>query len=369
MRKFSLQKIGVLLMIVVMPIAVFAQTSTNPTELIKQLQTLLNEYSEKIRRIEAENMFLKEQIAKNNIKISLDELNAAIAKANTSSVSSTTATAIVNTGGSISNLPINANASDLQKNFIKQFRLDWPDIRKAYVMPEDARIGLYEFVKNDEGNSVFVNIAYGNGPVETAYHAKLLYSFDKQNFKRTLIGFFLYNNETKGYKTLRGTNPFAGMERDRVFEASVSIPTTNTQTVASNTLNSASATPQNTVTQNTTTPTTTSQPIIANSEAIELEKQMKEAYFAKNYARVFTLSDPFLKNNAPTYEILFHRYRSYYAQGQYEKALSEIKKMENAKLADEKIYCDAYAIHYVTRNTSLANTYKNLAGPKCKLTP
>ncbi len=344
-------------MILAMPFVTFAQTTPNPAELVKQLQTLLNQYSEKIRVLEAENALMKEKLAQNNIAIPLSELNAAVEKAKTSSVSATTSAAISNTTTTIIP-PANPNAgnTDLQKGFIKQFRADWQDIRKAYVMPDNAYIGMYEFVKNDAGNNVFVNIVYGNGTPEGAYNAKLLYSFDKTTFKRTLVGFFLYSSETKGYKTLRGTNPFAWVERERVMESGTSpVTTTSTGTTVVN--NSAPVVP--------TTPTTPA----TSTAATDIENKMREAYLAKNYAQVFTISDNYLKNNPATYLIYFHRYRSYYAQGQYTNALNEIKKMENAKLADARIYCDAYAINYVIRNTTAANAYKNLAGAGCKLTP
>lgn len=340
-------------MIVAMPLVVFAQTTPNATEIVKQLQTLLNQYSEKIRVLEAENAFLKEKLAGNNVTIPLDELNAAIEKAKTSSVSGSTATALstTTTNTAITSTVVvpkanpNAGNNDLQKGFIKQFRADWPDIRKAYSMPEDAYIGMYEFVKNDAGNNVFVNIVYGDGTPEGAYNAKLLYSFDKITFKRTLIGFFLYSSESKGYRTLRGTNPFANVERERVMESGTSSVATTTENATTEVLTTSAAT------------------------ATEIENKMREAYLAKNYAQVFTISDAYLKNNKATYLMYFHRYRSYYAQGKYSDALNEIKKMETAKLADARIYCDAYAINYVVRNTTAANNYKNLAGAGCKLTP
>lgn len=352
MKKISFKKIGIFTVILAVPFSVMAQTTTNPTELIKQLQELLNQYSEKIRVLENENKFLKETLAKNNIQIPLDEYNKALATNTTTTVTPATGAATT----TVIHPPVNTTvaANELQNGFIKQFRADWPDIRKAYTMPADARIGMYEFVKNEAGNNVFVNIVYGNGTPEGAYNAKLLYSFDKKTFKRTLIGFFLYNSETKGYRTLRGTNPFAGVERDRVMETG-SVATTVTTTA--NTATTATSVATATTTQNNP------------SEATQLEQKMREAYLAKNYAQVFVLSDAFLKNNKATYLIYFHRYRAYYAQGQYQNALNEIKKMEADKIADARIYCDAYAINYVIKNTTAANNYKNLAGAGCRLTP
>lgn len=341
MKKLSFQKIGIFSLVIALPFVVSAQSSTNPSELVKQMQTLLNQYSEKIRILEAENKLFREAMAKHNIQIPLEEYN----KIYGSSTQNANSTPAVTT----STNSVNAGQNELQKGFINQFRLDWQDIRKAYGMPADAQVGMYEFVVNEAQNNVFVNIFYNGGTPEGAYNAKLLYSFDKKTFKRTLIGLFEYNSENKGYVTKRGKNPFAGTERIRVMENA-------TTPIKTETTAAAVKKEETNAVQNTTATT-------------ELERKLRELYLAKNYSQVFALSDAHLKNNPATYLIRFHRYRTYFAQGLYQKTMDEIMMMEKEKLADAKVYCDAYAVATVIKNNTLANKYKNFAGSGCKLTP
>lgn len=214
---------------------------------------------------------------------------------------------------------------------------------------------MYEFVVNPEGNNVFVNILYKGGTPEGAYNAKLLYYFDKNSFKRTLIGQFEYDSTRKGYITKKGKNPFADATRIRVMENGSAItPATPPKTQISTSTGTTNTT---TTTTSTTAPVATT----ATNPAVEVEKKLRELYLAKNYDQVFSVSDDYLKNNPGTYLIYFHRYRTYFAQGKYQKTLDEIKIMENKKLADARIYCDAYAVSTVVKNEMLMNTYKNLA--------
>lgn len=173
-----------------------------------------------------------------------------------------------------------------------------------------------------------------------------MYEFDKTNFSRKLLGLFQYDSTQKAYITKRGSNPFAGTNRQKIRETTASINTSTSTSV-----------------------TQPSKPATNNAEATTIETKMRDLYLARKYSEVISISDEYLKNNSATYMILFHRYRTYFAQGQYQKALDEINKMQTAKLADERIYCDAYAIATVVKNSSLITKYKNLAGSGCKITP
>lgn len=338
-------KIGVLSLCVAMPFSAIAQVTSSPTELVKKMQELLNQYSERIQALEGENKMLREAMAQHNIQIPLADFQKNVAATGSTNVPSTNTANATNPG-----------STELQKGFINQIRLDWPAIREAYGMPANARIGMYEFVKNEAENNAFADIIYGDGTPEGAYNAKLLYEFDKITFKRKLIGFFEYDTNTKRYVTRRGNNPFPTAERIRVYESAVTnaSPLAQTQTPEN---------PQN----NTSAPINNTN--ANNSAAVEVEKKMRDAYLAKNFAQVFSISDEYLKNNPATYMIYFHRYRSYFAQGKYQQTMDVIKKMEAEKLADARIYCDAYAVAQIIKDTTLSARYKNLAGSGCKTTP
>lgn len=338
-------KIGVFSLCVAMPLSAIAQVTSSPTELVKKMQELLNQYSDRIQALEGENKMLREAMAQHNIQIPLADFQKNVAATGSTNVPSTNTANATNPG-----------STELQKGFINQIRLDWPAIREAYGMPANARIGMYEFVKNEAENNAFADIIYGDGTPEGAYNAKLLYEFDKITFKRKLIGFFEYDTNTKRYVTRRGNNPFPTAERIRVYESAVTniSPLAQTQTPE---------TPQN----NTSAPINNAN--ANNSAAVEVEKKMRDAYLAKNFAQVFSISDEYLKNNPATYMIYFHRYRSYFAQGKYQQTMDVIKKMEAEKLADARIYCDAYAVAQIIKDTTLSARYKNLAGSGCKTTP
>lgn len=73
------------------PIAVFAQTPS-AQELVKQMQALLTQYSERIRVLEAENTMLKGLMAKHEIQIPLEEYDRIMNSAGTKPPAMTTPT-------------------------------------------------------------------------------------------------------------------------------------------------------------------------------------------------------------------------------------------------------------------------------------
>lgn len=345
MKKIS-AKILAISIIALTPMAVFAQSNiANPTELVKQMQSLLSQYNERIRALEAENQLLRNLMAKHEIQIPLEDYTKLMASTGTI----TAAPTLNSAPGAVADLTkqpaqnttVTASVTPLQKGFIDQINKDWEGIRGAYQLPENAWIGGYEFVKNAAGNNVFVDIVYGGGTPEGAYNAKLLYEFDKTTFKRKLLGLFIYNSESKGYVTKTGSNPFAGVEREIIRGTTVNNSTP--------TLNSAPPT------TSTTTTTTNS------ASATETENKLTALYQAKNYSGVISTSDSYLKSNSPTYKILQLRYRSFFVLRQFAKALDEVQKMESAGLATQFSYCEAYAIAMHANNSALAAKYKKAA--------
>lgn len=329
--KQLLKKGGIFSLICIFPLSVYAQGNT-PGSLIDQMQTLLDKYSEKIRVLESENALLRATMAKYEIQIPLEEYNQVIFGTGTvQSVIQAIGQTTVNTPKVAYKNPENTqtptttiSASEdsrtpLESGFITQIQKDWPAIRNAYSLPADARLGAYEFVVGvPERNVVFADIIYGTGTVDGAWNAKLLYNFDTKTFKRKLIGFFEYNPASKGYITHRGTNPYAGVERKIIRENAFAQP-------------SAPAVVTPIVTPTSSVPT-------------DVENRLQEAYQKKDWSALTKISEDFLKNNAPTYRVILYRYRMFFLKREFDNALAEIKKLENAKLATPLVYCDAYAI-------------------------
>lgn len=364
MKKIS-QKIAVALAIVAIPTVAMAQTNTSPTELIKQMQTLLDQYAQKIQILEAENNLLRSMMAKHEIQIPLEEYTKIYNNANSVILapidtkqlhaSTPAPSTVLPASTDIPKTPANTVAVNaIQKAFIDQINKDWEGIRGAYVFPANAWIGGYEFVKNAAGNNVFVDVVFGSGTPEGAYNAKLLYEFNKTNYSRKLLGLFIYNSDAKAYVTHRGSNPFAGVEREIIRVT----PNSTTTIGATSTTAPATSAPA---------PAATPAPV-NSAAATEMENKITSLYQAKNYSQVLSVSDAYLKSNAPTYKILQLRYRSYFILGQYTKALTEVQKMETAKLATAFSYCEAYAIAMHAKNQALANKYKGLAGVGCSTT-
>lgn len=357
MKFSSLSRMLLGAMLVMMPVMVVAAETLNPNDLMSQMQSLLRQYSERVRILEAENILLRNTMAKHEIQIPLEEYAKIM-----SSTGATTPLPAVPGQSNVTTTPTSpttpsipqmntSSLPPLQKGFIDQIRQDWEGIRGAYKMPADARLGAYEFVKNAAGNNAFADVIYGDGTPEGAYNAKLLYEFDKTTFKRKLIGFFEYSTESKAYVTKIGQNPFAGVERDIVRENAYVTTSTGVAT---------------------TQPSTPSTPVIntnASQAATEIEAKILAAYEKRDLATLIRISDEYLKGNPPTYKILLYRYRMYFLTREFNKALEEIKKMETAKLATPLVYCDAYAVALYAKNQTLANSYKKLAGNGCKITP
>jgi hypothetical protein len=105
--------------------------------------------------------------------------------------------------------------------FITRIGKDWSAIKSAYTLPVGARVAGYEFVQTGSQDHVFVDIVVGTGTTGI-YDIKILYQFEKTEYKRKLIGIFDYDTTTGKYKTRTGTNPFSGVTRVFVKEPAFS---------------------------------------------------------------------------------------------------------------------------------------------------
>lgn len=297
---------------------------------IAQTKALLDQYSARVRSLEAENAILREEMRKAGIKIPLSAYSGVvqtnnipvvsdtpIATATTSTVTGTTLP-VVTTSGEINFSEIEKIHGPVYTGFIKRIISEWDKVRDAYLMPKNAHIGGYELVVTGALDHVFVDIVYTGSITGTGiYDAKILYQFDKKTFARKLIGFFEYNPTTGYYITRTGKNIFPGVTRTFVLDPRV---------IALSQANLPTTVP--TTTSTSTSVTTTS---YADIEA---------AYTAKRFLSVITLSNTWLASNAPNLEVLRIRYRTYFIIAKYAEALKEIEKIRAIGQLSSAVACE-----------------------------
>ncbi len=320
---------------------------------IAQTKALLDQYSSRVRSLEAENSILREEMRKANIKIPLSLFSWAI-QTGTSSVSTTTlATQVASTwsntatwslvlvtaSGEISYAGIEKNYGVSYAGFIKRIISEWEKIVQAYAMPKWARIWGYEFVSTGQLDHVFVDIIYTGSVSGTGiYDAKILYQFDKTTYARKLIGFFEYNSTTGYYTTKIWKNIFPGVKRTWIAD-----PRNPTSTVT--------ATNSATVVTSTGTTTVTYTDIEA-------------AYTAKRFLSTISLSNSWLTANTATLDVLRIRYRTYFIIAKYSEALAEIERIKSINQLSAAVACEGYVIATYAKNTTLAESYKTICNKK-----
>ncbi|MDD2694062.1 MAG: hypothetical protein PHY14_03955 [Candidatus Gracilibacteria bacterium] len=363
----AFRRIAVMLLFL-FPVSVFAEAtgSLSTEETLKQLILLVSQYDARIKFLESENNILKNEMVKAGIKISLAEYTGAVVQNTTSSGSIPS----VYLTGILANLTASSTTSTVSSGvvsaqftaqygadvsgFVNRIHKEWKDIRNAYSLPENANIGGYEFVQSGSGDYVFVDIVFGTGTTGI-YDAKILYQFEKTQYKRKLVGFFEYNATTERYTTRSGSNPFAGVSRtfiqDPFFIGTVTTPTTATAASPS-VSTSPTITSSGTTTQ---TPTGTSTVSLTDIE---------KAYSEKRYLSVISLSNSYLTANTPTYELLRIRYRTYFIIGKYTESLAEIAKIEAIGKLDKQTACDAQVIATYSKDTSLVTKYTAVCSGK-----
>ncbi len=344
-------------LVCMLPFGAYAETSTgmvDSTKTISDLTLLIDQYNARIHQLEAENQILKNEMVKAGIKIPLDAFSGAIAQpiptkvtpVSTGSISPVAVSPLVPT---VSSEVVMKNVS-LQygsgvAGFITRIHSEWSAIRDAYSLPKTASIGGYEFIMSGNADHVFVDIMY---PTSTGgiYDAKILYQFEKQTFKRKLVGFFEYNRATQKYTTKTGSNPFTGIARTFVLDPYFSGATTLPVTASSSPTSSS-----------TIAPTSTGSTIITQPSSIATVADIEKAYQEKRYLSVISLSNSYLTTNAPTVDILRIRYRTYFIIGKYTESLSEIGKIQALGKLDKAMACDAQVIATYSKNTSLVSQY------------
>lgn len=142
---------------------------------ITQTKALLDQYSARVKYLEAENMILREEMRKAGIKIPLALFSGAIQTESSSGISSGSQTSIVivsgttNTGtvpppvtasGEVSFVSIEKIYGASYTGFIRRLISEWNKVRDAYAMPKDAYIAGYELVQSGALDHVFVDINY-----------------------------------------------------------------------------------------------------------------------------------------------------------------------------------------------------------------
>lgn len=363
MRAFRRITIALLLL---SPISTFATATggLSTEETLKQLIILVSQYDARIKSLEAENNMLKNEMVKAGIKIPLTDFTGSMVPSTTSTaIPATYLTGILASTGTTS--PVSTTSSGVVSSqfttqygndvsgFVNRIHKEWKDICSAYKLPENANIGGYEFVQSASGDNVFVDIIYGTGRTGI-YDAKILYQFEKTQYKRKLVGFFEYNATTGKYTTRSGSNPFPGVSRtfvqDPFFVGTVSTPTTATATSSVNTATS------------TTTPTTTVQTSTGTSTVLLTD--IEKAYSEKRYLSVISLSNSYLTANTPTYDLLRIRYRTYFIIGKYTDSLAEIAKIQAIGKLDKQTACDAQVIATYGKDTSLVTKYSSVCSGK-----
>lgn len=374
MKSLSLQKIFLITACVSLPIFGFANTQLTAEQMAEKLEKLLADYRQKVVYLEAENKMLKQIMEEQNVQIPLsrykeiEKLRWITTPADTSnnSQNNTTSPASQNTASSVSvNLSAStAGITDTQYlGFINQIHKDWENIKPFYKIRQEAVIGGYEFVPEGENNNVFVDILYYGNTLSGSYDAKLLYKYDKNTFKRELVGFFEFDENTWWYITRRGSNPFSGVTRRFVADPYlVRFPVIYSLSENANTTTTTTGQtkPVQTSPSNPTAPT---QSATENTSEINA---IKTAYNNDQYISVIQKSDDYLKKYQPNLEVLSLRYRTYFIIAQYDNALGAISTIKAKGWLSNKIACDAYVIASYAKNTSLANTYKKQAGSSCK---
>ena len=190
-------------------------------------------------------------------------------------------------------------------------------------------------MKQGTDNHAFVDIIYDAKTATGTYDAKILYEYNTGTYQRKLVGYFEFDRSTGYYTTKSGKNIFPGVTRTFVkdpYAASVIIPVTATTTVSATT---------------TVTP----------ASSIPAYADIEKAYADKRYLSVISLSNTYITANAPTYELLRIRYRTYFIIGKYTEALAEVAKIEAIGAMSSIVACDAQVIATYSKNTTLITKY------------
>lgn len=208
-------------LLVVLPLSVSAQvTLVDSKATLSELGLLIAQYETRIKQLQAENAVLRLEMAKAGISIPLIDLSGSTIPLPTTAPvldtpqSSSAGTIVVapslQTGSSITMTTLTEITTKYGKDtagFISRINQDWAGIKSNYSLPANSRLAGYEFIQTGSMDYVFADIIVGTGTVGI-YDTKILYQFEKSEYKRKLIGIFDYNPTVLRYVTRTGTNPF-----------------------------------------------------------------------------------------------------------------------------------------------------------------
>ena len=350
-----------LLLILASPLVSFAETGPLSSEAtLKQLILIVSQDEARIKYLESENALLRNEMVKAGIKIPLSDYSGVVAL-NTGVISIpsvyltgilTTPPLLVSTTGALLAQLTSQYGKDVG-GFILRIEREWKDIRNAYKLPTNAQIGGYEFVQSGSTDHVFVDIVYGTWTAGI-YDAKILYQFEKSEYKRKLVGFFEYNKITSGYTTRSGANPFAGVARsfvrDPYFGGQGGLPATATHSSSNG--------------SNTPVISGEPTPVISTPLSTVAFADIEKAYSEKRYLSVISLSNNYLTSNTPSYDLLRIRYRTYFIIGKYSESLAEISKIQTLWKLDKQTACDAQVIATYSKDISLVSKYAAVCSGK-----
>ena len=220
------------------------------------------------------------------------------------------------------------------------------DIFSKNNLSTSSTIWLFEFI---EPNVFFISIDDGLNPAwVTAFKTKILYSYDK-DLNLTVIWIFSLDYKSQYYITKFWKNPYARTTRIRVknpsytwkllpeYQSNISLNTTSTQ--ASVVSNATSV-----VNQNVTF------------------EMVKNAYINNKILDMLKLSEVYIKTDPNNIDVLRMRYRGFHMLGKYSDALSEIQKIEEIQWSNmtKVVACDGSIIAKLAKNDSLAKTYSDI---------
>ncbi len=352
-----------ILALLVWPISsAIALTPPDPSSALSTLNILISQYESRIKQLEAENVVLRNEMVKAGIKIPLSEYSGAlVTEAPTSPAINSiipqaqtwnTLSGVISSTGVSSVSPTLATLLPEQygkdvSEFVKKITNDWKSIKDFYKFNSWSKIAGYEFVQSGANDHVFVDIVIGSGTTGV-YDMKILYQFEKSEYKRRLLGIFDYNAGFGKYVTRPGwSNPFAWIPRTFVKD-----PNFQWVAVVPPTILGATGATSPSSSTNTGTVTATINP--ANSAEIS---DILKAYSEKKYLSTISLSNTYLEKNPPTIEILNVRYRTYFIIGKFSESLAELAKIEQLGWLDRQTACNAQVIATYSKNQSLIDKY------------
>lgn len=206
--------------LLILPFGVSAQvTLLDSQATLSELSLLIAQYETRIKQLQAENAVLRLEMTKAGISVPLSDLSGSTIPMPTTapivSIPPSNSTGVTNpvtplqTGStSSSTLPdITTKYGKDVAGFISRINQDWAGIKSNYKLPAGARLAGYEFIQTGSMDHAFADIIVGTG-ITGIYDIKILYQFEKSEYKRKLIGIFDYSPSTLRYVTRSGSNPY-----------------------------------------------------------------------------------------------------------------------------------------------------------------